>query len=316
MINSRNIVDEEDEEVEEEWGIVSLDGEAQNKASGVLILSGDEASSFNENNAGYPTANDNISIPGTDSIPSEIDTLDIASGLHNVDATDDGNETWRPDDEEQSSVAHASTRSHLKIRAAIFFSVLLVMTLVGYLAWENYSRGIALVRVQEDKLRLEEEVRLLKETSKTENRPHRQNSCNAEDWQEDSESTVLADNCYFRLTLRDCGKNAKESWNDLANGVYQSFDTLGKMAWNVLWQEEDDSAPTARTNSMATEAFSEASSVVASTIVAVHDAFREVSASATKTLDEITAVVDESILRVMERTREAIGDATAPTRPE
>jgi hypothetical protein len=209
-----------------------------------------------------------------------------------------------------------STRSHLKIRAAIFFSVLFVMTLVGYLAWENHSRGIALMRVQEDKLRLEEEVRLLKEKSTTKDRPPGQNGCNAEDWQEDSGDTVLADNCYFRLTLRDCSKNAKESWNDLANGVYQSFDALGKMTWNAFWQGEDDSAPPAKMNPMATEVVSEASSVVSSTIVAVHDAFREVSASAAKTLDEIIAFEYETIRLMIDKTREAIGDATAPTRPE
>lgn len=331
MINSRNIVYEGEEEAEEDWGVVSLDGDnppENETTNGELILSGDDASSSfrHENNNPHLTADD-ISIPRTDSIPSEIDTLDICSGLNVNNSTGGSDATWRPEDEEQSVVAHSTTRSYMKIRA-IMVSALVMMTLLGYLAWERHSWRMAHMRVVEEKLRLEEENRHLKEqAAKGAKHPSKSRSCNTDAWQEESDDAVLADNCYFRLTLRDCGKNVRESWNDLTNGVYSSFDYFGKMAWNAVWQQDEDSGSTSKMNSMATEGLSEASVVMASTVLAVNNAVQQASESTrvavtnvfnemSNVFHDMSKVVDESILRVVDLTRDAIDDAAASTRPE
>ena len=300
MITSRNnMIDRGDHfHEEEDWGIVSLDGEEpmQQERSGVLILPGEEEEATNEA----------FSVPGTDSVPSEIDTLEIAMGLvgNSVDSND---ETWRPEDEEltQNTSMKAATRKKLFLLIlAVAFGI---TSLVGGLAWERQ------MRLKETNLRLqqvEEELRQLKEAKIKEEAPTRkpveEDSCNSDWWQDEEGDNILASNCYFRVTLGDCGRNAKDSLNDLATGVYDTFDYLGKRFWGAASSFHDSETKMA---GFSKEAFEEASMALASTVASAADAINAA-------FHEVSAVVDESILRVVEATRDAIDDATSSTRPE
>jgi hypothetical protein len=159
------------QDADEDWGVVSEDGTRVGSEAdlhnGVLIVSGSEGSyeGHNDiNNVSSGTEAEDLSLPGTESLPTDLDSLD---GM--------GDEKHAPSDYSFSS--HGAVREHLKeltlanvlkrefwvtknnhptknLRLTV--KGLAVLLVILFLMWDRYS-------LQATKSRLEQELRLLQQ---------------------------------------------------------------------------------------------------------------------------------------------------------
>jgi hypothetical protein len=212
--------EEEGSSYTDQWGVVSVsadgtpivDQEGQESRnsdffnSGVLILDGANSSSMDElTENGYF----DLSIPGTDSLPTDIGTL--------------GDNGYSLGDEESvDHCAHAHSRKRLAMLLLLLLPVVGAVVGLGFLFQERNSWRTSALRLEQEieRLEMESQKRLEQEIERLATL----------DWEETTDNSVtLLDNCWLKakadFQLGMCGGEAVERVKDLSDSIRGTFDS-------------------------------------------------------------------------------------------
>jgi hypothetical protein len=222
----RSESEEEGSSYTDQWGVVSVsvdgtpvvDQEGQESRnsdffnSGVLILDGANSSSMGElTENGYF----DLSIPGTDSLPTDIGTL--------------GDNGYSLADEESADhCAHAHSWKRLALLLLLLLPVVGAVVGLGFLFQERNSWRTSALRLEQEieRLEMESQKRLEIERLAT------------LDWLETTDNSVtLIDNCWLKakadFQLGMCGGEAVERVKDLSDSIRGTFDSWWDASSNL-----------------------------------------------------------------------------------
>mmetsp|Transcript_40809 Transcript_40809/g.60476 ORF Transcript_40809/g.60476 Transcript_40809/m.60476 type:complete len:380 (-) Transcript_40809:129-1268(-) len=287
---------------------------------GVLILSGDEDDDKSTPSKCperrrlvfthlYQTAMD-LSIPGTDSLPSDIGSIDVAirpMSEENDEATVGRDETG------SGAAPKRKTAWALVIVCAVLASTLVVVLAFLYLernTWKSRASMLdqelaeTIEQLAQARNQTKAVMGILSDTFKnggTEDADARATQ-HEFDWENEdylaSQQVVLAENCWFKATVQlgDCTSNAKDCVSDMTRTMMSSFSNFGKSFYSRSSQAATNPLHMAGAT---LEGLNEASHLFASATVAAADTMR-------------TAfhVTDKAVLYAVEQTRDAIQDAS------
>ena len=232
----------------EEWRVVTDGLETQslneNNGNGLLILDGEEAEEeahAGNNNNEWGSGLD-FSVPGTDSVPTIVGSIDglpvaaaaaSAAAASNTSATleDDGEKVGTKKIHKQEKISRQedtvsfvskSRLALLLVPTAIFF---LVPTIASIRLYKERNSLLTSVATLE-----EEVVRLKDEAKKQKKGELLWNTCG-----DDSKDTVLVDNCWLtakaNIELGDCASHAKDNILQLSASLSERLALLGNSSW-------------------------------------------------------------------------------------
>jgi hypothetical protein len=255
--------------VDNSWDFASHAGDFMSERSGVLIIPADELEDAVAAGPGdrYETAMD-LSVPGSDSFPSELGSLHDLTGSMNAAAREDPAQERLIDRDQEGE-----SRRGLYSKAIVM--VLFAMLVTSFLSsaflflerqsWHNTTlrleekiRQLEEQQVQQAKgqksyttLRLEEKIRQLEEQQAQQAKGQSEDPPPVFSWEksgdaEDPEPTLLVDNCWFHakanLELGKCANDAKKTAEKTLKAFGKTVDDVGKSWIEYMVGEEPDSA--------------------------------------------------------------------------
>lgn len=235
-------------EKSEEWRMVTDNFETQsldggNSVSGVLILEGED-NPAESGGTGIPGSGDengsvmNLSVPGTDSVPTVVGSLEeLAKGQPLVAFSGFAGTSG---DEPQTVAASCRTNSasqsceRFSHRMSFLIGVVVLAQTVGlgFLTRERYSLLVSIERLEHQVVELNEELEKKKRNDKLV-----WDSCDG------SGDTIILDNCWLsakgNVKLGDCAREAKAAILHRSVSLVERLEQLGSGSWSSGL--EDDS---------------------------------------------------------------------------
>lgn len=244
--NARSPSVSDDEEHEEwlgrdseEWRVVTdgLETQPLNNNHGLLILDGEEAeeAAAADNGDNEWGSGLDFSVPGTDSVPTIVGSIDglpvaaaaFAAAAGNTTATldEDGEKKGPKKIDNQEDTAPLISRSRMALFLVPTVILFLVPTIASIrLCKERNSLLTSVATLEEEVVRLKEEAKKQKKGDLL------WNTCG-----EDSNDTVLVDNCWLtakaNIELGECASHTKDNILQLSASLSERLAFLGNSSW-------------------------------------------------------------------------------------
>ena len=322
--------------------------------TGILIVSGaEEQSSLPPSNdanllqqRAAPTATDSLgnvivpdlSVPGTDSMPSQLDSIDVGIIRNVFDSS--VLSLWSND---KIAVTNTRTRRLVRWCMLLIVTALLVTLLMAFRS-RSYWKSEAL-RLQQDYAALEQQYLEL-QTDYSNLVIQAKYAADFPDWDDidgaaaggnDNEETVLLDNCWVKASANikfgDCTSNARECFGNFADSIYKySSSWFGPSQdgtdynpstakwkddlWSAFLTGSDNGKDSSREEDANKRTFQQSSTLSIDSLTQVPRALMTTTSAFSQAMVtsalKTSQYIDDTVLSAVEQTRDAIQDANFP----